>query len=278
LILGENGTGKEMVAREIHRRSNRSGEVFISVDLGALPEQLFESELFGHVKGAFTDARTDRVGRFEIADRGTLFLDEIGNIPLSLQSKLLAVLEQRLVTRLGANSPRSVDIRLVTATNMPIRTRVEDGMFREDLLYRINTVEIQLPPLRERREDIPLLLDHFLRKYSRKYGKTVDRIEPSSLRLLERYHWPGNVRELQHVVERAIIMSSSARLRPDDFFLSRSDAGAEKIKLDDYNLDQVERLVVLKALKKHDGNVSHAARELGLTRASLYRRMEKYGL
>ncbi len=278
LILGENGTGKELVAREIHRQSGRSAEVFISVDVGAISEPLFESELFGHVRGAFTDAREDRPGRFEIAAGGTLFLDEIGNIPMNLQNKLLSVLEQRRVTRVGSNSSRPVDIRLISATNMPIYEKVAEDEFRQDLLYRINTVEIQLPPLRERLEDIPLLSDFFLKKFARKYGKPVDKLGTAARKLLERYDWPGNIRELQHALERAVIMSGASTLRAEDFVLSSVGSSSNKIKLDDYNLEQVEKQVILKVLKKYQGNVSQAARELGLTRASLYRRLEKHGL
>jgi DNA-binding NtrC family response regulator len=278
LILGENGTGKELVAREIHRQSGRASDVFISVDVGSISESLFESELFGHVRGAFTDAREDRPGRFEIAAGGTLFLDEIGNIPPAQQSKLLAVLEQRQVTRLGSNSPRAIDIRLISATNMPIHERVADGGFRQDLLFRINTVEIQLPPLRERQEDISLLADHFLAKFARKYRKPIERLGTAARKLLERYHWPGNVRELQHALERAVIMSGASTLRAEDFVLSSVGSSSNNIKLDDYNLEEVERQVILKVLKRYQGNVSQAARELGLTRASLYRRLQKHGL
>jgi len=278
LILGENGTGKELVAREIHRQSKRYGEVFISVDLGSLTESLFKSEMFGHVKGAFTDAREDRAGRFETAGGGTLFLDEIGNIPISIQSKLLAVLQNRQVTRLGSKAQRPVDIRLISATNMPINRMVADKEFRQDLLYRINTVEVHLPPLRDRREDIPLLVDHFLSLHSRKYNKPIQGLAPAAARILERYTWPGNVRELQHALERAVIMSEASVLQPQDFYLPSRDENGDDLTIQDYNLEQVEKLVVLKALKKHQGNVSRAAVELGLTRASLYRRMQKYGL
>lgn len=278
LILGENGTGKELVAREIHRRSPRSGEVFISVDLGSLTESLFESEMFGHVKGAFTDARDDRAGRFETAAGGTLFLDEIGNIPPLMQSKLLAVLQNRRVTRIGSNTSRPVDIRLISATNTPIHDMVAEKKFRQDLLYRINTVEINLPPLRDRKEDIPLLVKHFLEVHARKYHKTIQGISPATSSLLERHSWPGNVRELQHALERAVIMSSSTVLQPQDFFLNSRGGNGDDVAIPNYNLQEVERLVVLKALKKHRGNVSRAAVDLGLTRASLYRRMQKYGL
>lgn len=278
LILGENGTGKELVARALHRQSNRAERVFISVDMGAISDTLFESELFGHVKGAFTDAREDRPGRFEIASTGTLFLDEIGNLSLPLQSKLLTVLQNRHVTRLGSNKPRPIDIRLICATNMPIKQMVRDKEFRQDLLYRINTVEIQLPPLRERVEDIPLLVDHFLSIFGRKYQKAIKGVSPATLKKLERYHWPGNVRELQHTIERAVIMSEAEILQPGDFFLSPLETAEDGLAFDSYDLDEVEKTVIRKVLSKHEGNISKAARELGLTRTSLYRRLEKYGL
>lgn len=278
LILGENGTGKELVARELHKQSVRSNEVFISVDMGALHSGVFESELFGHVKGAFTDARENRAGRFEVASGGTLFLDEIGNLPLALQAKLLTVLQNREVTRLGSNKTLQVDIRLICASNMPLAAMIARKEFRDDLYYRIQTVEIHIPPLRERLEDIPLLLDYFLEMYCRKYGKPLKEIAPASLRQLKQYHWPGNVRELQHAVERAVIMSEVAVLQPSDFLFTTprpSLPGTANTRL---NLDELERTAIQKALHKHDGNVTHAARELGLTRAALYRRLEKYGL
>ncbi len=279
LILGENGTGKELVARELRRQSLRENEVFISVDMGSLNENLFESELFGHVKGAFTDARDDRAGRFEIASGGTLFLDEIGNLPLPLQAKLLNVLQNRTVTRLGSNKSQPIDIRLVCATNIPMRKLVAEKHFREDLLYRINTVEIHLPPLRERVEDIPLLLDHFLSIYSRKYRHPGLRVGPATFKKLEKYSWPGNVRELQHAVERAVIMADGTVLQPSDFFLTAAVLkSGEGVIIDQYKLDDVEKTVIRKALSKHNGNISKTARELGLTRAALYRRLEKHGL
>jgi DNA-binding NtrC family response regulator len=277
LILGENGTGKELAARELHRLSPRAGSVFVAVDMGALTSTLFESELFGHVKGAYTDARSDRAGRFEIASGGTLFLDEIGNLPLELQSKLMGVLQNREVTRLGSNVTRPVDIRLVSASNVPLRDLVAASKFREDLLYRINTVEIGLPPLRDRAEDIPLLAQHFLGLYSSKYRKPVRRLGAGTLKKLERYHWPGNVRELQHAVERAVILSESATLEPVDFYFDPAEQ-SESITLRDFKLDDVERNVILKAITKHRGNISQAAKELGLTRAALYRRLGKHGL
>ncbi len=279
LILGENGTGKELVAHEIHRQSLRADEVFIGVDMGGLSETLFESELFGHVKGAFTDAKADRAGRFEIASGGTLFLDEIGNLSLSLQAKLLSALQNRRITPLGANEPVAVDVRLICATNMPIGDMAASRQFRQDLLYRINTVEIHLPPLRQRPEDIPLLLDHFLKVYAMKYKKPEKKLSSAGRSKLEQYHWPGNVRELQHAAERALIMNEDSTLRPEDFLLSAAD---QKVEGDtgfaSYNLEEMEKQVIGMALQQYRGNVSRAARELGLTRTSLYRRMEKYGL
>ncbi len=277
LILGENGTGKELAARELHRLSARSRDAFVSIDMGALTSSLFESELFGHVKGAFTDARADRAGRFEIASGGTLFLDEIGHLPLELQSKLMGVLQNREVIRLGSNVTRPVDIRLICASNVPPRELVAAGKFREDLLYRINTVELSLPPLRDRSEDIPLLADYFLRLYSVKYRKPVKRLGAQTVKKLERYHWPGNVRELQHAVERAVILSESETLQPVDFYFNPAEQ-SESITLRDFKLDDVERSVILKAITKHRGNISQAAKELGLTRAALYRRLGKHGL
>lgn len=278
LILGENGTGKELVARALHRQSPRADEVFINVDMGAIAETLFESELFGHMKGAFTDARENRPGRFELASGGTLFLDEIGNLSLAMQAKLLSVLETRKVTRLGSNAPRDIDIRLICATNMPIYEMVAGNDFRQDLLYRINTVEIQLPLLRERQEDIALLVDHFLAKFAKKYQKSITGVSAPALKKLERYRWPGNIRELIHTLERAVILSESQMLQPADFLFPDTEKEAEGVVFDNYNLEDVEKTVIRKALKKHAGNVSHAAGDLGLTRTSLYRRMEKYGL
>jgi len=277
-ILGENGTGKELVARAIHRQSLRAEKVFISVDMGAISESLFESELFGHMKGAFTDAKKDHTGRFEIANGGTLFLDEIGNLSLSLQSKLLTVIESRQVIPVGANRSQPIDIRLICATNMPIVDMVKDNRFRQDLLYRINTVEIHLPPLRERREDIPLLSEHFKNIFARKYYKNTTKLTPAVLKKLQSYHWPGNIRELQHAIERAIILSDSSTLECDDFMFSPINDQSEEIVFESYNLDNIEKKVIEQTLKKNNGNVSNAAKELGLTRASLYRRMEKFNL
>lgn len=278
LILGENGTGKELIARALHRQSLRQKEVFITVDMGAISETLFESELFGHVKGAFTDAKEDRAGRFEIATGGTLFLDEIGNLSLPMQAKLLTVLQNREVTRIGSNKPLPFDIRLICATNWPIHAMVVEKKFRQDLLYRINTVEIALPPLRERADDLPALAEHFIASYCKKYQKPAKSLHVAALKKLEKYSWPGNVRELQHTIERAVIMSESPLLQPEDFLLTASQAKADGLMIDDYNLEEIEKALIRKALSKHGGNVSHAAKDLGLTRTSLYRRLEKYGL
>lgn len=279
LILGENGTGKELVARAIYRNSLRKQEVFISVDLGSIAETLFESELFGHEKGAFTDAHKMKQGRFEIASGGTLFLDEIGNLSYPLQSKLLTVIERREVVRVGAAKPLPVDVRLICATNNNIHEDVSKGDFRQDLLYRINTVEIHLPPLRERTGDIPLLSEHFLKIYSKKYRKSIRNIQSSAIKKLNQYHWPGNVRELQHAIERAVIMSEGSSLGPDDFILSaqRSSSLGDH-DFETYNLDEIEKAVINKVMKQNQGNVTQAATQLGLTRTSLYRRMEKHGL
>jgi two-component system, NtrC family, response regulator HydG len=276
LILGENGTGKELIARAIHQRSLRSQNNFVSVDMGAITETLFESELFGHKKGAFTDAREDRPGRFELANSGTLFLDEIGNLSMSLQSKLLSALQSRQVTRVGSNQPQPVDIRLICATNMPLTKMVQEGTFRQDLLYRINTVEIHVPPLCERVEDIPLLAQHYLEYYAKKYHKQVNKIAFEAMDKLKRYAWPGNIRELQHSIERAVIMTDSETLQDSDFLLSRTLTASTSSHT--LNLDEVEKSAIVRALQMHNGNISKAADELGLTRASLYRRMEKYGI
>lgn len=279
LILGENGTGKELIARAIHQKSNRRDNVFIGVDMGAITETLFESELFGHKKGAFTDAKEDRAGRFEVAHEGTLFLDEIGNLSMPLQSKLLTALQQRTVTRIGTHQPIEVDIRLICATNMPLYDMVQENEFRQDLLYRINTVEINLPPLRERPEDVPLLADHFVKQYSNKYRKHVKGFSDQAIKKLQKYSWPGNIRELQHAIERAIIMSDNDSLSPDDFFfLSQKPDSQNNVESNTFNLDDVEKNVIQKAVNKHNGNISKAAKDLGLTRASLYRRLEKHGL
>ncbi|GAA4849406.1 sigma-54 dependent transcriptional regulator [Algivirga pacifica] len=279
LILGENGTGKEVIARAIHQQSLRKDKVFIGVDMGAITESLFESELFGHKKGAFTDAKDDRAGRFEVADKGTLFLDEIGNLSMALQSKLLTVLQKREVTRVGANKATPVDIRLICATNMPLHEMVEKNEFRQDLLYRMNTVEIHLPPLRERDVDIPALATYFLGVYNQKYRKKIQGISPQAMKKLQKYHWPGNVRELQHALERAIIMADEEILQPTDFmFLVEKHTETEEVDYSEYDLETVEKMMIQRAISKHAGNISKAAKSLGLTRASLYRRLEKHGL
>jgi two-component system, NtrC family, response regulator HydG len=279
LILGENGTGKELVAREIHRHSRRADEVFLRVDLGALSPQLFESELFGHRRGAFTDAREDRVGLFRAATGGTLFLDEIGNVPLHLQSKLLTALERREVVPVGADKPEPIDVRLISATNLTPEHLGDADRFRQDLFYRINTVEITLPPLRERREDIPLLLEHFIAFYAQKYNFPVRRMSATALDELMAHAWPGNVRALRHAVERAVILSEGAILEADDFSLAaeRTNSSARGSH-DTPRLDDIERDAIARALAENNGNVSRAAAGLGLTRASLYRRKMKYGL
>ena len=284
LILGENGTGKELVARELHRRSRRADSVFVSVDLGAVSEGLFESELFGHVKGAFTDARTDRIGRLQAADGGTLFLDEVGNLPLHLQPKLLTALEQRQVTPVGANKPVPINIRVIAATNLPPERLSDESRFRPDLLFRLNTVEIDLPPLRERREDILLLVDYFLAHYARKYDKPSRRLPADVSTALQAYDWPGNVRALRHAVERAVILADGEAFTIEDFSLSRTAAPpaprmpAPSPMENDLNLSRAERQIVEAALKKNAYNISMTASELGLSRAALYRRMEKHGL
>jgi transcriptional regulator with PAS, ATPase and Fis domain len=248
------------------------------VDLTAVSETLFESELFGHVKGAFTDAKADRPGRFEIASGGTLFLDEIGNLPMPLQAKILTALERREITRVGTNKPIPIDIRLICATNSPLHQMIEEGKFRQDLLYRINTVEIDLPPLRERYGDIPLLAGHFFQLFTRKYKKPLKGFTKEAMKRLEEASWQGNVRELQHVIERAVIMTETDWINPEDLQLRILNKTSEEMELDNYELDKVEKSVILKVMKMHQGNISKAAAELGLTRTSLYRRMEKYGL
>ncbi len=279
LILGENGTGKELIARAIHQNSLRKDEIFVSVDLGSISESLFESELFGHKKGSFTDAKEDRAGRFENAHEGTLFLDEIGNLSMNLQTKLLSVLQSRKVSRVGEHRERPIDIRLICATNMPLYEMVKENTFRQDLLYRINTIEIRLPALRERLEDIPLLAAHFLQTYNEKYQKEIRKLSDATITRMQKYQWPGNVRELQHAIERAVIMSPSQVLQPEDFnFGTVSRTDDENVTLDQYNLEDVEKILIRKVLQKYNGNITQAAQALGLTRSSLYRRLEKHGL
>ncbi|MFP4024106.1 MAG: sigma-54-dependent transcriptional regulator [Thiohalospira sp.] len=275
LILGENGTGKELVAREIHKFSNRKNEVFVNLDVAALPDTLFESELFGYVKGAFTDAKKDKPGRIELASGGTLFLDEIGNLSLTSQSKLLSVIQNREISRLGANYKIPVDIRLICATNKPLPEMVADEIFREDLLYRINTIQIDLPPLRERKEDIPLLVDFFKKKYETKYDKPNFTIETSGIEKLMDYHWPGNIRELQHVVEKAVIMSENDVLDENDFWFSARQKHPLKI-YDTLDLSENEKQIIMRAIEKSKGNYSKAALELGVSRKTLYNKLKKY--
>lgn len=278
LILGENGTGKQVFAYEIHRNSQRKNQVFMHVDLGSLNENLFESELFGYAKGAFTDAKEDKPGRFELADGGTIFLDEIGNLSLPLQAKLLSVLQNRTVTRLGESKERKVNVRLITATNMPLDEMVTKNTFRQDLLFRVNTVELLLPPLRRRGSDILLLANHFLHVFNSKYHKEIKKLNLKTQESLLNYNWPGNVRELQHVLERAVIMSDGKEIYEEDLQLSPQRFTQNTILPDEMALSNMEKMMVQKAIDKHKGNISRAAAELGLTRAALYRRIEKFGI
>jgi len=276
LVLGENGTGKTQLAKHIHQHSKRADKPFVTVDLGALSESLFESELFGHVKGAFTDAKEDRAGRFEEAKGGTIFLDEIGNLTLGLQAKLLTVIQERRVTRVGSNKPIALDVRLICATNMNIEKMVAEKVFRQDLLYRINTIELDLPPLRERPEDISALADFYLKQFSKKYNRPVTDVSSALIKKMQQYNWPGNIRELQHAIERAVILSQEKTLQPDDLFLKSS--GGQPTTATGFDLEDMEKTLIVKAMKRFNGNITDAARELGLSRAALYRRMEKYGL
>ncbi len=276
LITGENGTGKDLIAREIHRLSARSNEIMVSVDMGAVSETLFESELFGHVKGAFTDARENRAGKFETASKGTLFLDEIGNLSVHLQAKLLAAIQNRKITRIGSDLPVAVDIRLICATNKNLLLMVEEGVFREDLLYRINTIQIELPPLRERGDDILALADFFLKKYAAKYEKYGLKINGTAQEKLLRYQWPGNIRELQHTIEKAVILSDSSVLKPDDFFLRPVNFARFNDEL--LTLAEMEKRMIRQSIGKSGGNVSLAAEQLGITRQTLYNKIKKYGI
>jgi DNA-binding NtrC family response regulator len=276
LITGEHGTGKEVVARTIHVLSLRASRQMVAVNTGGLAEGVFESELFGHVKGAFTDARTDRIGRFELADGGTIFLDEIGNVPMRQQSKLLRVLESGEIERVGSSRSKRVDVRLVSATNSDLKAACQAGQFREDLLFRLNTVEIHLPALRERREDIAVLALHFLSHYTSRYRRAVRGLDPSALQSLMQYSWPGNVRELEHTLERAVLMCRSEQIQPGDLGLGLQRSQAQN--LEELSLEAVETILIRKALQRFQGNVSQAAEALGLSRGALYRRMEKYGL
>jgi DNA-binding NtrC family response regulator len=276
LITGEHGTGKEVVALTLHALSPRSGRPMITVNTGGLPEGTFESELFGHVKGAFTDARADRVGRFELGDRGTLFLDEIANVPLKQQAKLLRVLETGEMERVGSSKTHKVDVRVLSATNADLKVESAEGRFRSDLLFRLNTVELHIPPLRDRKEDIPLLAAHFLKTYAERYRKPVKGFESAALQKMLEHPWPGNVRELDHAIERAVLMSTAEQIQPGDLGLETDKASPAKIE--DMSLEEVEYLLIKKALARNSGNISHAAEALGLSRSALYRRMEKYGL
>lgn len=278
LILGENGTGKELIAREIHRQSKRANEIFISVDLGSLSESLFESELFGHRKGAFTDAREDRKGRFEIASGGTLFLDEIANLPISLQSKLLTVLQNRYIIPVGSNKVVPIDVRLITATNKSLSDLIMNSLFREDLMFRINTVQIEIPPLRIRKDDILLLSEHFLKTYGKKYEKTGLRISGTAIDKLKQYEWPGNVRELQHIIENAVIMIDDNIIRPENLRFTTGLTSERAGLKESFNLNNVEKLTIREALFKHKGNINQTAKELGITRKTLYSKIQKYEL
>jgi DNA-binding NtrC family response regulator len=276
LLTGENGTGKSLVAQILHGVSQRAAMPLITVNVGGLAESVFESELFGHVKGAYTDARSDRVGRFELADGGTLFLDEIANVPPSLQRKLLRVLETGEFERLGSSKTRKVSVRIISATNADVGEVVREGRFRQDLLFRLNTVEIKLPPLRERRQDVPALAAFFLDRHARHYRKNLERFAEDAVRVLMSHLWPGNVRELSHVVERAVLMADGAAVKAADLGLQAASGAPGR--LEDMTLEDAERLLIRKALERFGGNVSDAAKVLGLSRSALYRRLERYGL
>jgi DNA-binding NtrC family response regulator len=275
LVTGEHGTGKELIARTLHAASPRAHRAMVTVNVGGLSEGVFESELFGHERGAFTGARAERMGRFELADGGTLFLDEIANVPLAQQAKLLRVLQTGEFERVGSSRTRTVSVRLISATNADLRAEVTAGRFREDLQFRINTVEIPLPALRDRREDIPLMAASFLERHAQRYGKTLAGFEPEAIRALVVHAWPGNVRELDHVVERAVLLARGDEVRCEDLGLGRAEGATV---LEELPLDEVERELIRRALKRHDGNVSEAAKALGLSRSALYRRLERHGL
>ena len=276
LITGENGTGKELIARRVHQLSDRRRELMVRVDMGAISETLFESELFGHVKGSFTDARENRTGKFELADKGSLFLDEIANLPLSLQPKLLAALQNREITRVGSNKPVSFDIRLICATNRNLNEMVDDGFFREDLLYRINTIQIEVPPLRSRQKDIPLLTEFFIEKYSTRYNKKPLEIDETEKEKLLKYRWPGNIRELEHSIEKAVILNESGKILASDLFSDRDEhfqSGSRTFKL-----DEMEEKMISMAIHSNSGNIKAAAQQLGITRQTLYNKMKKFGI
>lgn len=277
LILGENGTGKEVVAREIHSLSKRKNEIFVKVDLGAIPETLFESELFGHTKGAFTDAKEERDGRFVIASGGTLFLDELGNLPLSLQGKLLSVIQNKEVFPVGSSKPIPIDVRIVTATNLSLEEMIAEKTFREDLYYRINAIQMEIPPLRERPEDIPVLAEFFLIKYSKQYQKKGLKLGEKAIAILMRHHWPGNIRELEHTIEKGVILSEKGVIKPEHLF-PRSSSVKETGTLNSLNLEENEKFIIEKVIRREGGNVASAARQLGINRSTLYQKMKKYGI
>ena len=276
LITGENGTGKELIAKTIHQLSLRKSSNMVSVDMGAITGTLFESELFGHTKGAFTDAKTDREGKFEVANDGTLFLDEIGNLDVALQAKLLVALQQRKIIRVGSNNPIDVNIRLISATNADLSDSVSEGRFREDLLYRINTIQLEVPPLRKRKDDIPELVNFFLNRYKKKYNKLNLTIDAKAIDNLTNYPWPGNVRELQHAIEKAVILSNDIIIKSSDLYIKESEP--KKFELKETTLEDMEKLLIEKTMKKHENNISTVSQELGITRPTLYSKLKKYGL
>lgn len=276
LITGENGTGKELIAKTIHKLSSRRSETMVTVDMGSITESLFESELFGHVKGAFTDAKTDRAGKFEAADKGSLFLDEIGNLDFVLQSKLLTALQARRIVRVGSNKAIDIDTRLICATNADLNQSVDEGSFREDLLYRINTIHLEVPPLRQRKEDISLLANFFLQKLKIKYSKPNLFISEDAIKMLEEYHWPGNVRELQHTIEKAVILGNEQMIKPSDLYLRSVEP--KEVVMSSMTIEEMERVLIEKAMKKYDNNISAVAQELGVTRPTLYNKLKKYGI
>ena len=277
LILGENGTGKEVIAREIHRLSERKNEIFVKVDLGAIPETLFESELFGHTRGAFTDAKEEKDGRFVIASKGTLFLDELGNLPLALQSKLLSAIQNREVFPLGSSIPIPIDVRIITATNLPLQEMISQSTFREDLYYRINAIQVEIPALRERKEDIPVLAEFFLRKYSEQYNKASLQLKKKALSHLVQHGWPGNIRELEHTIEKGVILSDDREVGPEHLFPASTSMKASPT-IDTFDLEANEKRIIEKAIRSESGNIASSARKLGINRSTLYQKMKKYGL
>ncbi|MBI9067205.1 MAG: sigma-54-dependent Fis family transcriptional regulator [Salinivirgaceae bacterium] len=277
-ITGENGTGKELIAREVHNLSKRKNEIMVNVDMGAISETLFESELFGHTKGSFTDAHEDRTGKFENANNGTLFLDEIGNLSLSLQAKMLAALQNRTITKVGSNKPIPIDIRLISATNKDLNKMIEDGLFREDLLYRINTITIDIPPLRERGNDIILIAEFYLNKYCKKYDKPGLKINQNAINKLLNYNWPGNVRELQHCIEKAVILADDHVLNENSFSLNNNSKSSPNASISNQTIEEVEKQMILKNIEKENGNMSNVSKNLGITRQTLYNKLKKYDI